>query len=110
MLSLKWKTHAPFHILEVKPFVQGNCPVDYEKMLRECAYIEADEEFHMDEMKGSIKRWNSLIYHIKWLGFPKETDCTLEPYKNFSEGARMKLLQFHINNPNTPHDYRVTSE
>ena len=109
-LPQKWKTHPTFHVADVEPFVQGNRPVDYEKTLCECADIEADEEYDVDEIKGSIKRWNSVLYHVKWLGFLKKTDWTFEPYQNFSEGARTKLLQFHINYPNSPRDYRFTSE
>ena len=109
-LPHKWKTHPTCHVAEVEPFVQGNRPVDYERTLCECADIEADEKYDVDEIKGSIKRWNSFLYHIKWLEFPKKTDWTSEPYENISEGARTKLLQFHINHPNSPRDHRVTSE
>ena len=109
-LPHKWKTHPTFHVAEVEPFVQGNRPVDYEKTLRECADIEADEEYDLDETKGSIKRRNSVLYYVKWLGFSKKTDWTFEPYENFSEGARTKLLQFHNNHPNSPRDHRVTLE
>ena len=90
--------------------MRGNHPVDYVKVLRECADIEADEEYNVDEIKGSIKRLNSVLYYVKWLGFPKKADWTFEPYENFSEGVRTKLLQFHINHPNAPRDHRVTSE
>ena len=109
-LPHKWKTHPTFHVAEVEPFVQGNRPVDYEKTLRECAVIEADEEYDVDEIKGSIKRRNSVLYHVKWLGFPKNADWTFEPYENFSERVRTKLLQFHNNHPNSPRDHRVTTE
>ena len=109
-LPHQWKTHPTFHVAEVEPFVQGNRPVDYERTLRECADIEADEEYDVDEIKGSIKRRNSVLYHVKWLGFPKKKDWTFEPYENFSEAARTKLLQFHINHPSSPRDHRVTSE
>ena len=108
MLPHKWETHPTFHVAEVKPFLQGNRPVDYERTLREYADIEADEEYDVDEIKGSIKRPNSVLYHVKWLGFPKKRDWTFEPYENFSEEARTKLLQFHINNPSSPKDHRVT--
>ena len=64
----------------------------------------------MEEIKGSIKRRNSVLYHVKWLGFPKKKDWTFEPYENFSEGARTKLLQFHINHPSAPRGHGVTSE
>ena len=110
MLPHKWKTHPTFHAAEVEPFVQGNRPEDYEKTLRKYANIEADEEYNVDEIKGSMKRRNSGLYHVKWLGFPKKTYWTFEPYENFSEGARTKLLQFHINHRNSPQDHRVTSE
>ena len=33
----------------------GNQPVNYEKVLREVADIEADEEYDVDEIKGSCK-------------------------------------------------------
>ena len=90
--------------------MQGNRPVDYEKTLCECADIEADEEYDVDEIKVSIKCRNSVLDHVKWLVYPKKTDWTSESYGNFSEGARTKLLQFHINHPNSPCDHRVTSE
>ena len=109
-LPNNWKTHPTFHVTEVEPFVQGNRPVDYERTLRNFADIEADEEYDVDEIQGSIKRRNSVLYHNKWLGFPKKKDRTLEPYENFSEEARTKLQQFHINHPSSPRDHRVTSE
>ena len=109
-LPHKWRTHPTFHVAEVKPFVPGNRPVDYEKVLREVANIEADEEYDVDKIKGSIKRRNSVLYHVKWLGFLKKKDWTFEPYENFSTEARTKLYQFHINNPTAPRDHRVTSD
>ena len=109
-LPHKWKTHPTFYVAEVEPFVKGNRPVDYEKTMREYADIESDEEYDVDEIKGSIKRRNSVLDHVKWLGFLKKTDWTFEPYENFSAGARTKLLHFYINHPNAPQDHRVTSE
>ena len=94
----------------MKTFLPGTCPVNHEKTQHECADIEADEESDVHEMKGFIKRRNGVLYKVKWLAFPKKNDCTFEPYANFSEGARMKLIQFHINFPGTPRDHRVTSE
>ena len=90
--------------------MQGNRPVDYKKILCECTDIEADEEYNVDEIKGSVKCGNSVIHHVKWLGFPKKKNWTFEPYQNFSVGARTKLLQFHSNHPSAPRDHRVTSE
>ena len=64
----------------------------------------------MDKIKGSIKRRNSVLYDVKWLGFPKKKDWTFEPYEIFSEEARVKLLQFHIDHPSAPRDHSVTLE
>ena len=88
----KWKTYPTFHVAEVESLVQGNRPVDYKRTLCECADIEADEDYNVDEVKGSIKRQNSVLYHVKWLGVPKKKYRTFERYENFSEGARTKLL------------------
>ena len=90
--------------------MQGNRLVDYARTLRDCADIEADESYDVDEIKGSIQHRNSVLYHVKWIGFPKKKDWTFEPYENFSEGARTKLLQFHINHPSSPRDHRVTRD
>ena len=109
-LPHKWKTHPTFHVAEVEPFVQGNRPVDYERTLRKCANIETDEEYDVDKIERSIKRWNTVLYHVKWLGFPKKNDWTFEPYENFSEGASTKRLQYHINHPSAHRDNRITSE
>ena len=108
-LPQKWKTHPSFHVSEVEPFVAGSRPPpNFEKVLREVSDIEADEEFDVEEIKGSITRRNRVLYHVKWLGFPRKKDWTFEPYENFSEGARAKLLQFHNDNPNAARDYRLT--
>ena len=68
-LPHQWKTHPTFHVAEVELFVQGNRPVDHKKILRKWANIEADEEYDIDEIKGSIKRRNCVLYHAKCLGF-----------------------------------------
>ena len=62
----------------------------------------------MDVVKGSITRRNRVLYHVKWLGYPKKMDWTFELYENFSEGGHEKLYQFHINHPNQPKDSRIT--
>ena len=43
-LPHRWKTHPTFHIAVVKPFVPGNCPVEYKRTEREYADIEVDKE------------------------------------------------------------------
>ena len=58
----------------------GNRPVEYEKTLCGCADNEVDVQHDVDEIKRTIKYRNSILYHIKWLGFPKKTDWTFETY------------------------------
>ena len=64
-LPHKWGTYPTFHVAEVEPFVPGNRPVDYEKVLQEVANIEADKEYNVYEIKESIKCRNSVLYHVK---------------------------------------------
>ena len=96
--------------MEVELFVRCNRPFEDEKIIHQCANIEVEKEYDVNEIKGCIKCCNSVLYHVKWLGFPKKTDWTFEPYENISKGVGTKLLQFHINYPNAPGDHRVTSE
>ena len=110
ILPQKWKTHPSFHVSELEPFVPGNRPIpDYTKILREVSDIEADEEYDVDEIKGSINRRNKILYHVKWLEYPKKKDWTFESYENFLNGNREKLYQFHINHPNQPKDSRISN-
>ena len=39
-------------------------PFYYEKTLRESADIVADEEYNVDEIKGSIKQRNNVLCHV----------------------------------------------
>ena len=81
------KTHPSFHVSEIEPFVPGKRPIpDFTKILREVRDIEADEEYDVDGIKGSITRRKKILYHVKWLGYPKKNDWTFDPYENFSEG------------------------
>ena len=93
----------------MEPFLPGNHPVpDFTKVLWEVSNIEEDEEYDMDEVKGRITCRNRVLYYVKWIGYLRKNDGTFEPYKNFSEGGREKLYQFHINYPNQPKDRRIT--
>ena len=69
--------------------------------------IEADEEYDVHEIKGSIERRNRILYQVKWLGFPRKKDWTYEPYENFSEAAREKIIEFQVRNPTAPVRTRV---
>ena len=88
ILPAKWRTYPTFHTSTIEPYKvrQGTNP-DYNQILREMSDIEADEEYDVDEIKGSIERRNRILYQVKWLGFPRKKDWTYEPYENFSEAA-----------------------
>ena len=69
--------------------------------------MEAEEEYDVEEIMDSVVRRKRVLYQVKWLGFPRKRDWTYEPYENFSEPARQKLLEFHDKNPGSPRDYRL---
>ena len=110
-LPHKWKKHPTFHVSELEPFRAGTRPApDPAKVLREADDIEADDEYDIEEVKGSTTRRGRVLYHVKWLGFPKKKDWTFEPLENFSEGGKQKILEFHQANPDAPRDYRLPKE
>jgi hypothetical protein len=108
-LPVKWKKHPTFHVSEIEPFSSGSRdPPDPAQILREAADIEADDEYDVEEIKASIKRRNRVLYHTKWLGYPRKKDWTYEPYENFSVGGLEKIREFHQANPDAPRDYRLS--
>ena len=56
----------------------------------------------------SIIRHKRVLYYVKWLGYPRKKDWTYEPYENFLETAKGKLLEFHYRNPAAPRYYRLS--
>ena len=108
-LPSKWRKHPSYHVMEIEPFESGSRPApDPAQILREADDIEADDEYDVEEVKGSIKRRNRVLYHVKWLGWPRKKDWTFEPFENFSVGGLEKLREFHSKNPDQPRDYRLT--
>jgi hypothetical protein len=107
-LPAKWKKHPSFHVSEVEPFISGSRQApDPARILREAADIEGDDEYDVDEIKGSTMRKTRVFYHVKWLGFPKKKDWTFEPWENFSPGGYDKLHEFHEKHPKAVRDYRL---
>jgi hypothetical protein len=95
--------------MEIEPFESGSRPApDPAQILREADDIEADDEYDVEEVKGSVKRRNRVLYHVKWLGWPRKKDWTFEPFENFSVGGLEKLREYHSKNPDSPRDYRLT--
>ncbi len=110
-LPQRWRTHPTFHVSQLEPYVAGSRPSpDFEKVLREVSDLEDEVEYDVEDIMGSITRRTRVMYHVKWLGFPKKKDWTYEPYENFSEAARGKLREFHTKYPNAPRDHRLKRE
>ena len=108
-LPVKWKKHPTFHISEIEPFQTGSIPPpDPAQILREAADIEAEDEYDVEEIKGSVKRRNQVLYHTKWLCYPQKKYWTFEPFENFSVGGLDKIREFHTANPDAPRDYRLS--
>jgi len=109
-LPIHWKIHPTFHVSEVEPFVSGQrAPPDPAQVLREAEEIEADEEYDVESVEGSVLRRNRVLYHVKWLGWPQKKYWTFEPYENFSIGGQEKIKDFHQRKPDAPRDYRLST-
>jgi hypothetical protein len=104
-LPVKWKIHKVFHVSLLEPFIQGNREVNLEKVLDAADPIEADDEYHVEEVMGSVEKKGKVSYLVKWRGFPAKKDWTRENYENFySVGAKEELRKFHSKNPESPRD------
>ena len=59
ILPAKWRTHPTFHISTVEPYeIRNGENPNYNQILRDMNDIEADEEYDVHEIKGSIERRN----------------------------------------------------
>jgi hypothetical protein len=104
-LQVKWKIHKVFHVSLLEPFIQGNREVNLKKVLDAADRIEADDEYHIEELMGGVKKKGKVSYLVKWRGFPAKNDWTYENYENiYSVGAREKLRKFHSKNPESLRD------
>jgi hemoglobin-like flavoprotein len=55
-LAVKPKIYKVFHISLLETFKQGNGQVNVEKILDAADPIEADDEYHIEEVMGSVKK------------------------------------------------------
>jgi hypothetical protein len=95
-------------VSEIEPFEAGSrSPPDFAKVLREVGELESEEEYDIEDIMGSITRRKKVLYLVKWLGFPKKKEWTYEPYENFSDAARDKLIAFHNRQPGAARDHRL---
>jgi hypothetical protein len=57
--------------------------------------IEADDEYQVIEIMGSVEKMGKISYLVKWRGFPAKIDGSLENYENlYSVGAKEELGGF----------------
>jgi hypothetical protein len=104
-LPVKWKIHKVFHVLLLEPVIQGNQDVNLEKVLDTADPIEADDEYHVEEVMGSVEKKGKVSYLVKWRGFPATKDWTRENYENcYSVGAKEELRKFRSKNHESPRD------
>ena len=60
-----WRTYPTFHVSEVEPFVAGSRPSpDFAQVLREVGDIEAEEEYDIEDIMGSITRRKKVLYLV----------------------------------------------
>jgi hypothetical protein len=55
-LPRKWKIHKVFHVSLWEPFIQGSGEMNLEKVLDTADPIEADDEYHVEEVMGSVEK------------------------------------------------------
>jgi hypothetical protein len=54
--------------------------------------IEANDEYHVEEVMGSVKKKEKVTDLVKWRGFPGERDWSWEPLESFySVSAKEEL-------------------
>jgi hypothetical protein len=65
--------------------------------------IEADNEYQVEEVMGSVETKGKVTYLVKWRGFPAKKNWRQEPCSSFhSEGAKEELRKFQLKNLEAP--------
>jgi hypothetical protein len=65
-LPMKWKIHKVFRVSQLEPLIHRNREVNLEQILYAADPIEADNEYHIEEVMGSVKTKGKLSYLVKW--------------------------------------------
>src|SRR5271170_2332235 len=82
-LPISWKIHPVFNELLLRPHVGPRFPGQnaYDRPPPEV--IGDQEEYDVEEILDTRRRWNRREYLVKWKGYPSE-DNTWEPEKNLT--------------------------
>ncbi len=106
-LPSRWRIHNSFHVSLLEPYrsgIQGT--PDAAQILREAAPVE-EEEFEVEKVKDSSTLENgTVMYLVKWEGWPAKKHWTWEPFEHFSSTA--PLDDFHARHPDKPRDNRLS--
>jgi hypothetical protein len=58
----------------LEPFIHQNREVNLENVLGATDLIEADNEYHVEEVMGSIEKKVKVSYLVTWRGYPAKKD------------------------------------
>jgi hypothetical protein len=59
-LPVKWNIHNVFHNSLLEPFIQGNREVNFQRVPDAAYPIEADDEYHGEEVMSSVAKKGKL--------------------------------------------------
>jgi hypothetical protein len=64
-LTVKWKIQKGFHISVLDPFIYRNYEINLKKVLDATNPIEADDEYQVKDIKGSVQIKVKVAYLVK---------------------------------------------
>jgi hypothetical protein len=93
------KIHPVFHVSLLEPFHHSTIRTQPpEPVIPEI--IDGEEEWPVEKILDSRKRYRKLQYLVKWKGYP-DTDNSWEPYENVKNCEQL-LQDFHTKHPHKP--------
>jgi hypothetical protein len=79
--------------------------VNFEKVLDPADPIEADDEYHVEEVISSMESQSIVTYLVNLREFPAKKYWTHETYSScYSVGAKKELKKFHSESPKALRD------
>jgi hypothetical protein len=92
-LPASMKVHPVFHISLLRRFVPDIITGRQAPPPPKPVVVQGQEEYEVEEILNSRRRWNRLEYLVKWKGYSQENN-TWEPAGNVS-GAPVRIREFH---------------